>query len=150
MRRIFFSALYDIPYQTYSHVADAKFFMASLFASMGLNSFFIEMDVFCRQNPDRFELTTAGHADFEHSANIGLFYATTKMSSFFVALFLILAKGKKNNNVYRDSSGKSRKFFDQVVYQSCLPYIQNELFPNQGLDNMYVNSSRVKDYIDIC
>lgn len=114
---------------SYSLVADAKFGVAAALAEKGYLGFFIEMDVFCRENPVPMflqyekDLINIGHGDVANAVNIGVFMASSRMGPWFQGLKRVLAYSLERET-YINGGNSTADFFDQAVYQHCLPYVE--------------------------
>lgn len=126
------SVLWDLPKASYSQVADSKFEVAATFAELGIPSFFMEPDVFCKQSPlplflEKTEsvdagIVTSGHGFADFVPNIGQFYVEPlqRTADFFRGLAAVLAFSKKHDS-YITHKNRTAKFFDQRIFYLCLP-----------------------------
>ena len=124
---------WDAPIASYSRVADSKFNVAKSIADRGYRGYFIEMDVFCRKNPVPYflnnyktkDLVNIGHGDVGYFVNIGSFMAEPTMGPFFGGLIKVLSYSLDNRE-HTNQANWTVEFFDQGIYQHCLPIRQNQ------------------------
>jgi hypothetical protein len=116
---------WDAPASSYSRVADVKFAVAAALAERGYPGFFMELDVFCRQNPLRLytaqpqaDLVLSGHGAVSWAPNIGVWFTSTRVAPFFRGLTKVLSFSKASRT-YSDWENKVKFFFDQDILQSC-------------------------------
>lgn len=147
---------------SYSRVADAKFAVARFVAEKGYRGFFIEMDIFCRKNPvpkffeyvkEGADLVNVGHGDVGYFVNIGSFMAAPRMAPFFHGLQKVLAYSKDTRE-HTNQANWSVDFFDQNIYQHCLPVVQQNMDddadPAQFEYYLYSDEKRKNDLLHHC
>jgi hypothetical protein len=122
---------WDLPAQSYSRVADAKFLAAAQFADQGIDALFIELDIFCRKPPlalmlehaDKADIVQIAHGDLMQKTNIGMYYVKAKPETrdFFLSLSSILLSSVNQKQLRREN-GDLRDWFDQDVFERCMEY----------------------------
>ena len=154
----FASVHWDAPIDSYSLVADSKFIVAASLGERGYRGYFIEMDVFCRKNPVPYflkykqDLVNVGHGDVGYAVNIGSFMASPKMGPFFQGMRKVLSYSL-DNRVHKGQDNRPVEFFDQNIYQNCLPARQNEdddLPPGQTEYYLFDDKERKNDLLKHC
>jgi hypothetical protein len=153
-----FVVLWNAPQASYSRVADAKFSVAASVAEPGYRGFFIEMDIFCRNNPvpvflkKKQDLTNLGHNDVGYFVNIGSFMAAPKMGPFFRGLLSVLSYCLENRQ-HTNQANWTVDFFDQDIYKHCLPLRPNEdddALPSQFEYYLFSDTERKNDLLRNC
>lgn len=155
-----FSAVYwDNPKASYSRVADAKFSVAADIAEKGYPGFFIEMDVFCRQNPVPMfmrypqDLVSIGHGDMNYKVNIGVWLASPRMGPFFRGLIAVMRFSLDTPEMKRNDGNDTIPWFDQDVYHYCLPIHRSsddDLFPEEERFYLDGDLERKTDLLEFC
>jgi hypothetical protein len=122
---------WDLPAQSYSRVADAKFMAAAQFADKGIDALFIELDIFCRKPPlalmleqaDKADIVQIAHGDLMQRTNIGMYYvkARPETRDFFLSLSSVLLNSV-NQTKLRGKKGNLKAWFDQDIFQRCREY----------------------------
>jgi hypothetical protein len=122
---------WDLPAQSYSRVADAKFLAAAQFADKGIDALFIELDIFCRKPPlalmlehaDKADIVQIAHGDLMQKTNIGMYYVKAKPETrdFFLSISSILLNSVNQKQLRREN-GDLRDWFDQDVFERCMEY----------------------------
>jgi hypothetical protein len=123
------TVFWNVPAQSYSRVADAKFGVAAYFSRQGLHQLFVELDVFCRSSPlliskqslGNADLAVLGHEDFQSNLNIGMYYVkpSTEATQFFELLMELLRPSLTEQHQLTEN-GDKLSYFDRGILQSCL------------------------------
>jgi len=137
------SVFFDRPMNSYSKVVDAKFQVSKELSDAGINSLFIELDIFCRASPlselmelesdEKHDLVVLGHNNNHDYTNIGMYYirAAPQMSHFFGRLVEILSPSLYEKE-YENENGRMNEWFDQNIFNWCLKSSQ---FPQVKMGN---------------
>jgi Nucleotide-diphospho-sugar transferase len=125
----FASMLWDLPKNSYSSVADAKFEVSATLAESGIHGFFMEVDVFCKESPlplflqpKSLGIVSIGHGYADFSPNIGMYYVEPlqQIANYFRSLANVLSYSK-NHKSYFTQNGVELEFFDQRLFYQCMP-----------------------------
>jgi len=137
------SVFFDRPLNSYSKVVDAKLQVSKELSDAGINSLFIELDIFCRSSPlselmelestEKHDLIVLGHNNNHEYTNIGMYYvrASPQISHFFRRLAQILAPSL-HDKMYENEQGQPKEWFDQNIFNWC---IKNSQFPQVKMGN---------------
>jgi hypothetical protein len=144
---------WDLPAQSCSRVADAKFLAAAQFADKGIDALFIELDVFCCKPPlalmleqaDKADVVQIAHGDLMQKTNIGMccVKARPETRDFFLSLSSVLLNSV-NQTTFCQENGNLQDWFDQDVFQSCREHAPRSTLTCHLLEDKKLESNLLK------
>jgi hypothetical protein len=144
---------WDLPAQSCSRVADAKFLAAAQFADKGIDALFIELDIFCRKPPlalmleqaDKADIVQIAHGDLMQKTNIGMYYvkARPETRDFFLSLSSVLLNSV-NQTTFRRENGNLEDWFDQDIFQRCREHAPGSTSTYHLLEDEKLESNLLK------
>jgi hypothetical protein len=150
--------LWDLPQNSYSLVADAKFEISATLVESKIPGFFMEVDVFCNESPlslflqpDSLGIVSIGHGYADFSPNIGMYYVQPlpQIAPYFRSLANVLSYSKSHKS-YLTQKGVELEFFDQRLFYQCLPPTNKHDTDYKANQTMHLSSDRGNNLLAIC